>query len=90
MSDVPGETPTSPVLIVVSCPLNEADVPAITANSEHSPSGINGAFVVSAMLDLKLLASAEAKAAKMVAMIAKKAVRDLDMVVSENVLLRLN
>ena len=39
VTDVPGETPMSPVKIVVSPPLNAAEVPAMTANSAHSPRG---------------------------------------------------
>lgn len=59
VTDVPGETPMSPVKIVVSSPLKAAEVPAITANCAHSPRGTDDAparlrrllaFVIAAMM----------------------------------------
>ena len=60
-------------------------MPAITANSEHSPKGINGAFVASLKFDFGLMTFVSAKAAKIVAKSAKTTERDLNIVVRYSV-----
>ena len=68
-----------PVLMVVTWPSNEAEVPAMTANSAHSPSAINGALVARTF-DLRFLTSVFANAAAMVAMMANATENDRAMV----------
>ena len=76
---VPGDTPMLPVARVVTSPSNVAAVPAMTANSEHSPRGISGALVAVAF-DLRLVTSVLANAAMMVATRANATEKDLAMV----------